>query len=242
MTSRAAHPAIQGSSPNLGALGGRRSISARPAKPDASPRELAPGGQSIDGWRILRAVAEEYDALQMYRIAAGNRTSHASASVVELTDIAARTKLIEDELGKVLARTYRQMVPKAIRDWQKEQAGIGELQLARLLGHLGHPRIATPFHWVGEGAERTLVADEPFERTVSQLVAYCGRTGGRAKRKGMTADEAMGLGKPRLRMITHLIAEGMIKAGVRQTYEPDDRVVYDHDAPRHQPMGSGLSR
>lgn len=191
--------------------------SSRPAKESSEPNPAPPDEEAID-WPHLRAVAEEYDALQGYRIAAANRASHLSESVLELNGIAQRTKEIEDDLGKVLERTYRQVVPVEIRAWQKAQAGIGELQMARLLGHLGHPRTATPFHWEGEGKNRVLIQDPPFERGVGQLWAYCGRTGDpeRRKRKGMSADDAMKGGKPMLKMLTHLIAESMIKAGIRK--------------------------
>jgi hypothetical protein len=215
--------------PDLLASSGQRSDrSARSAKRHAKPTEGPPGGQVTSGWRILRAVAEEYDALQGYRIAAGNRARY--AEVTELNDLSARTEGIEHSLGILLTRTYRQVVPAEIRAWQRAQLGIGELQLARLLGHLGHPRIATPHHWEGTGSDRELVDDEPYERTVGQLWAYCGRTGERRAAKGMSAEEAAQLGKPLLKMLTHLIAEAMIKAGVRQTSKPNDADDYDLDA------------
>jgi hypothetical protein len=62
------------------------------------------------------------------------------------------------------------------------------------------------------GPSRVLVADPPYERTVSQLWAYCGHGDpARRKRKGMDASDAMGLGNPRAKMVAHLIAENAIK-------------------------------
>lgn len=197
------------------------------------------------GWQILRAVGDEYDHLQDARKRAGNRQGALTRkseqalhdhgmSMAELldVDITARLLELEKDVDRALRRTYRQTVPNCIIEWQEAQTGVGDLQLARLLGHMGHPRIAQPYRWVGAGAHRHLVADEPFERTVSQLVAYCGRTGDplRRKRVGMSAEEAFGGGKPALKMITYLIAESVKQSGVRKIGEPDDSVRYDVEA------------
>lgn len=197
------------------------------------------------GWHYLRAAGDEYDAVQRARIRAGNRQDafqrnagdalderHKSMAEMLGVDIAGQLQGLEDDVARALRRVYRKVVPDVIVQWQQAQLGVGDLQFARLLGHLGHPRIAEPSHWEGTGSDRILVAEEPFERTVSQLVAYCGRTGDpmRRKRVGMSAEEAFGGGKPVLKMLTFLIAEAMVKAGVRKLGEPNDSVRYDIEA------------
>ena len=57
-------------------------------------------------------------------------------------DVTGRLAELENDVGKALRRTYKQAAPDVIIEWQQEQLGLGDLQLAWLLGHLGHPRIA----------------------------------------------------------------------------------------------------
>lgn len=71
---------------------------------------------------------------------------------------------------------------------------------------------------------RILVEDPPFERTLSQLWAYCGvGDPERRPRKGMSQEEAFRMGRRRdIGKVLHVIAEGCVK-NVRSPY----RSVYD---------------
>ena len=163
----------------------------------------------------LRLFAEVFADLQQNRIALGNRISAAERTGYVLVDalipLHEAAKQNEHQAGLAMRRCFRRVAPGLVA-WGKEQPGIGEHLLARLIGVIGHPVWAYPHHWQGEGTDRVLVADEPFERKVSQLWSYCGHGDATRKRaKGMTADDAMGLGNPRAKMLTRLIAECTMK-------------------------------
>jgi hypothetical protein len=180
------------------------------------------GSRAGDGWLELRIWAEMFEDAMQQRIAANNRAERGG---VDPTIYAAYTDALqkaENVCALEMRRCYRRVVPESIRTWQKNTHGLGEHAIARLLGHLGHPRIATPHHWEGTGSARTLIADEPFERTISQLWQYCGHGRPERKRKGMTAAELAAQGSPALKMIVHIIAECTMK----QKASPY-RVVYD---------------
>lgn len=163
----------------------------------------------------LRLFAEVFADLQQNRIALGNRISAAERTGYVLVDalipLHEAAKQNEHQAGLAMRRCFRRVAPGLV-EWGKEQPGIGEHLLARLIGVIGHPVWAYPHHWQGDGADRVLVADEPFERKVSQLWSYCGHGDPARKRaKGMTADDAMGLGNPRAKMLVRLIAEATMK-------------------------------
>lgn len=215
------------SGPQAGADGG---ISSTPANRAPAPRPFAPGSTLLeppvhggcdthapgDGWLELRIWAEMFHDAQQQRIATVNRAERGG---VDPDVYAAYTEALESAERVVrlqMIRCYRRTVPAEIQAWVKATRGLDEPLMARLLGHLGHPRWATPHHWEGTGANRVLVADPPFERTVSQLWQYCGHgRPGRAQR-GATAEDLAALGSPNLKMLVHLAAEGIVKAGVRK--------------------------
>ena len=95
--------------------------------------------------------------------------------------------------------------------------GIGLKLMARLLGEIGHPVIAFPAHWeeaedlTGDEPKRTIVEDEPFERTPGQLWQYCGHGKAGRPRKGMDQAELFRLGNPQAKMLTYLTAVGCMK-------------------------------
>lgn len=165
-------------------------------------------------YEYLRMVAGTYADVQKVRVAVSNRSSGAYDKGLSE---------VEKVIAKDLREHFRKTAPKPLIAWQKETLGIGEHLLARLIGTVGHPRIATPYHWEGEGEDRKLVADEPFERTLAQFWSYCGHGDpARKKKKGMSAVEAAALGNPRAKMVTHLMAEGCMKQ-MRSPY----RLVYE---------------
>lgn len=197
--------------------------------------------QSSGGWAELRLLAEMFEDAQKARIACTNRVGSSSIDPDLTEGLVAALKSTEAEMGKALRAQYRRSVPEPIRQWQDVTRGIGEHMLARLLGVIGHPVLAQPYHWEGEGAERVLVADPPFRRNVAKLWAYCGHGDpGRKRAKGMNADAAAALGNPRAKMLTHLLAEAVIKSS-----NADYRAVYDdrrnHTAEAHPEWTKGHS-
>jgi hypothetical protein len=196
---------------------------------------LAVGDTShnIDGWLELRTWAELYFDTQDARKAANNKARATGAADI-FAGYTANLEQLELDCKKAMLDCYKRVVPAPIIAWQQSTPGIGEHLLARLLGHLGHPVVARPHHWEGTGAKRVLVADTPYERTVSQLWQYCGHGDPTRRIKaGMSAEELAAVGSPRLKMITHLLAEACMKAiggetsnGVMRKRSPY-RDVYD---------------
>ena len=187
-----------------------------------------PSEDSSLGWLELRTWAELFEDAQAARMAAKSRALATGVPEVYAAYVATLVRA-EHECELALWATYRRVVPKSIVQWQKDTPGIGQHLLARLLGHLGDPAIATPHHWEGTGAKRKLVADEPYERTVSQLWQFCGHGDpNRRIHKGMTAAELAAVGNPKLKMIVHLNAEAtMICVGSDRSRRSPFRDVYD---------------
>lgn len=178
-------------------------------------------------WRKLRVAAEIFNDYQQFRIAATNRAERGGVPPEEFADLLDGLKAQEHELAKVLRGHYRAAVPERVRAFQARAIGLGEHTFARLLGLLGDPRIAHPWHWEvdadGKRVGTDPVADPPYERSVSQLWSYCGVGDAKRKRRsGMSATEAAACGSPRLRSLMYVIAEGCVKQ-MRSPY----RLVYD---------------
>lgn len=171
-------------------------------------------------YRELKVWAEMYADAQDNRIAMANRIRSADVIGDVFTSGLDAAEKLEHDLGLQTRRQYRKTVPAGVIAWQKESKGIGEHLLARLIGHLGHPRIATPSHWEGAAGARKLVADMPFERSVGNLWQFCGHGAPGRVRKGMTQDELFALGNPTLKKLVHLLAEGAIKQPGRTIPQP----------------------
>lgn len=183
------------------------------------------------GWLELRTWAESFHDIQQARIAITGRLRTMPEDLYTTQAEAIHTAERLTRLAMI--RTYRRVAPPAVIDWQQRSAGIGEPLLARLLGHLGHPRIAQPYHWEGTGTARTLIADPPYERSVAQLWSYCGHGDpARRRRKGMTADEAAALGNPNLKSLVW----NMAVAAMKQIERPRT----DQDAPGTQSARVGV--
>lgn len=209
--------------------------SAASSSTPASRHEPQADEGTAPGWALLRYRAETFADFQKVRIAIENR-GRAFQGSVDHTATTAIMASVEAQLQKELVACYKAEVPKAIRDWQKGARGIGEHMLARLLGHLGDPAVASPWEWVEkapkghtcterckkrEGKQWHLVAGEPFSRSLRQLWAYCGHGEAMKRRKGMTQDEALAMGNPKLKMLVHLMAESCVKSGgpYREVYD-----------------------
>lgn len=189
----------------------------------------------------LRVLADTFFDVQEARKAIVNRTSakklkHGTVipPVVApevLADALDSFKKSEKQIGSAMRAAFRQAAPE-IYAWVKDTPGLGEHLVARLVGAIGHPVTAQPYHWEGEGADRVLIADEPFARNVAKLWALCGHGDpNRRKRKGMSAEDAMALGNPKAKMLTHLIAEGCMKCvGSRSISEAQGASAADTDS------------
>lgn len=167
--------------------------------------------RNAEGWLELRIWAEMFNDAQQQRIASRNRAERGGVDPIIYAAYTEALEQAEKVCGKHMRACYKRIVPQQIVEWQKNTHGLGDHLMARILGQLGHPRHATPHHWEGTGSKRTLIADEPFERTVSQLWQYCGHGRPERKRKGMSADELAAMGSPDLKMLIHLAAECCMK-------------------------------
>lgn len=181
----------------------------------------SPAVPNQDGWLALRTLAETFADTQEYRISIENRfrsgTVDPDLAQARIASVVDHEKMIR----KDMIAAYRAAAPEAVVQWVKETKGLGEPLMARLLGHLGHPRVATPYHWEGTGSNRVLVADEPFERGVGQLWAYCGHGGPSRRTKGMSVEDAMRLGSPNLKKLTFLVSSFAMRQDTmpyRETY------------------------
>jgi hypothetical protein len=182
-------------------------LSPLPARMVAEPIPASPAGD----FDILRVFAESYEDVQRTRIGIRHRIDTKAIPVDPVADALASLDESEKKLKLAMRRAFRRAAPE-VRAWVLQTPGVGEHLMARLLGVIGHPVIATPYHWEGEGDNRRLIADQPYLRSVSQLWSYCGHGDPtRRRRKGMAADEATALGNPRAKMLVHLIAEGTMK-------------------------------
>ena len=193
------------------------SSSTHPTIPDATPSR-----PSSDGWLELRIWAEMFEDAQKSRIASVNRAERGGVDPHVYEAYTDALTAAEKTCGLHMRRCFRRVVPAPIVEWQKATNGIGEHLLARLLGHLGHPVWATPHHWEGTGANRVLITDPPFARTVGQLWQYCGHGAPGRIKKGATFEELAALGSPNLKMIVHLCAEACMK-----TRTSPYRLVYE---------------
>lgn len=207
--------------------------SRRGTKAPASPKMASSPADYLE----LRIWAEMFDDAMKARIAASNRAERGGVDPIHYAGYLAQLEGVEHQCGLSLRRAFRRIAPPELVAWQKTTLGIGEPLLARLIGHIGHPVHAFPKHWEGRGkGERELVDGEPFDRTVSQLWSYCGHGDpGRKRRTGMTADDAMALGKPLVKSIVWLMAVACVKVAdspYREVYdkrrlETEDRVHAD---------------
>lgn len=200
------HPTDEPAMPCDGASGGVSSV-----EPGPAIRAAFPGDHSPAGFDELRILAESFADAQDVRIRIENRLRSGTIPPDLAKSILNEQRRVEHMIGLAMRRQFRRCAPD-IHAWVKDTPGIGEHLMARLIGTIGHPVIATPHHWEGEGADRVLVADPPFLRNVAKLWAYCGHGDpGRRKAKGMTADQAFALGSPKAKMLVHLLAESAMK-------------------------------
>lgn len=178
------------------------------------------------GYLELRMYAEIYaDALDFRKSTMNKlRSGTLVDDVARMEDVSGIFAEVEHEMSMAMKRELRKTVGPSVREWQKTESGIGEHLFARLIGIIGDPYAATPYHWYGTGENRVLAADPPYIRTVSQLWSYCGYGDPERKMfKGISANELASLGNPKAKMLVHLLAEACVKAGVRVGDNADER-------------------
>ena len=166
---------------------------------------------TADGWLELRIWAEMFHDAQQQRIATANRAERGGVDPDVYAPYTEALETSERVVRLQMIRCYRRTVPSEIREWVKNTHGLAEPLMARILGHLGDPRWATPHHWEGTGANRMLITDPPFERTVGQLWQYCGHGRPGRPQRGATAEAIAALGSPNLKMLVHVAAECCMK-------------------------------
>lgn len=192
---------------------------ATPPPAGGRPRGDAVGGVVADPYWRLRFLATSYAFIVPVRGMGENRRRATRQTRGELDEGLRRIqgwfdqlldvgRLTEREIQLELVREYRRVAPVSVRTWQRATQGIGELGLARLLGHIGHPVHTVPYRWEGDGPDRRLVAGTPFDRKLRQLWAYCGHGwSGRQRQRPMSHEELLALGHPVAKSVVRWMAE-----------------------------------
>lgn len=190
-----------------------------------SPKDGSQTTTQTAAWVELRICADLLWRAQEERKAVSNMLRHTDADM--FGHILANVEATEHAAKLMLRRCYRRTVPDSLKALEKANRGLGIDILARILGRLGDPYIATPHWWEGTGSNRVLMQGEPYVRTIGQLWQYCGHGAPARKAKGMSAEDLMGLGSPDLKMLVHIAAECAMKAG-----KPGDRYRDAYDTAR----------
>jgi hypothetical protein len=186
---------------------------------------------------VLKCWAEMLIDTQEHRIRLENRIRSEEVDPEVFSQPLEHARANEHMIRKDLRRSFRVTAPPGVIAWQKASQGVGIDLLARLIGHLGHPRIARPMHWEGTDDQRKLIQDLPYERSVAQLWAYCGHGDPDLKRfAGMDQADSFALGIPKLKMLTHLIAECCIRQPGATLPDP----ATAQTIPRYHPLDQGL--
>lgn len=141
---------------------------------------------------LIRTLGRLLDDLEHVRVQNGNRIGalerEFGGSLPQLDVIQRQLHVTEDVAILELKRAWRK---HPLAAWAKEQRGVGEKSIARLIAEVGD------------------VAARP---NVAKLWAYCGVGNPHLKKhKGMSQDAAFALGNPRAKKQVWLIANSAIK-------------------------------
>jgi hypothetical protein len=178
----------------------------------------------------LRATAESLTDIIQMRVSVENRVLRGGAAF----DAEARDRLLgmsrgaESEARNLLHAVYTDVVPQEIRDWAAEIPGLASGEVfPRLIGLIGNPLIAIPYKWeVPEKGPRQLVqAGEPYERSLRELLAWCGcGDAARVPTAGMSQEELLACGRRTvIRPIMHGFSSYIARAGRPITKETSPR-------------------
>lgn len=198
---------------------------------------------------LLRLYSEILADLQSARIAFTNRIG--ANAIIDQAWAKDRVDGIEREeraVQKMVEQTFLRALP-ATAQWVADTPGLGLLSVGRLVGQIGHPRIAQPAHYEpnpdhdpdkpasAKNPKRILVADEPYERSVSQLWSYCAVGDPARKRsKGMDGGDALAAGNPFARVLLFRIVDSSLKA---RRFGSPYALVYDELRARYLEEGWG---
>jgi hypothetical protein len=183
---------------------------------------LRPSGSTQGALSNLRVDAANLNDIQTLRLKITNRegAAHLVGDFHFGNDHPAIKSIIqaEAEAKYAVEDSYRRAVSPGVIAWQEARTGVGALQLGRLLGEIGHPRIAVVGEWYAnpdfkedeppslKNQKRLLHTAEPRPRSLDQLRAYCGLgEPGRRHLKGMTQRQAMICGNPMAKTLTYRI-------------------------------------
>ena len=161
----------------------------------------------------IRATAEGLLDMKDQRVRVTNRVERGgTGDKIMAADMKAAAESSEKLYEKMLLGVYQRGVPDRIREFA---AGIpGQASGPSFpwnIAMIGNPRIATPYHKEGN----SLIAGEPYQRSVSQLWSYagCGDPERRPK-KGMVKAELLAMGKrTTLRPRLHTWSSWLVKSG-----------------------------
>lgn len=208
-----------------------------------------------DPFLHLRVMANTYESLQHTRIANSNRIHGAPVEIAAFDPILAATLHVEKLAEKQMRAAFRKAAPE-LHQWSKETVGLGP-SLARLVGAIGDPLIAHPYYWEDDedrvpdhhecgatcGRGRHLVSLPSYRRTPRQLLTYCGLGDAEnKKRKGMSQDEALLLGKQTAKKAAWNLAQACIKTGKAPTADTTAEGVSAPSPTSDEPTPVALSR
>jgi len=168
----------------------------------------------------LRLLSRTLDDIERTRIMLGNRIGAVLRSDPNAVEGVSTPEYIT-EVQQALTATEEMTVEgiekmwarHPLAPWAKTVKGVGPKTIARLVAEIGDPLLRPVGHWEGEDDDRTWIIDAYVPRTLSQLRAFAGHGDpARRKHKGMTQDEAFGLGNPLVKKRLWLIASGGVKA------------------------------
>jgi len=164
-------PTIRDSAPNTGTSGrgtlaavpGQSTVDAQVADAGAAAPLAEAGQRTCDGhhhtagsalsatlgqagYDQLGVLAASFADAMATRIQIGNRLGSGTVPPDVVAAVLARQQDTEKLLGKAMRQAFRRVAPD-VYAWQQSMPGVGEHLVARLLGAIGHPVIATPHHW-----------------------------------------------------------------------------------------------
>jgi len=208
----------------------------------------------------LRALSEGLSDAIKARVSTFNRADRGSIANSVLSDSMKNIALAtEDKYRELLMEEYRRSVPQVVQEWAASIPGMatGEL-FPRLLGMIGNPRVATPYHWEdGETAKRVLVADPRYVRGSStspnpaygedgeyhyglrQLWQYCGCGDPESKPgKNATQEEVLRGGKRiKVRSVLYAFSSYLVRGRSRSEAVANSYYLSVYDKARAEAEG-----
>lgn len=193
----------------------------RKAIKSSKPKEQTPS--SFDSSYMI-ALVEIWEDMMEDRKGLAQRIQQLEKGGVNPIEIKAMEAVFSDAKKNIEKKIVKEWKKHPLYDWSSQVKGLGDHSIAYLVAKLGGDVLtARPVYFQGKGDDRVRIDMEPFQRTVSQLWAYCGYGDPeRKRRRGASQDECMNAGNPKLKARLYLIAGSFLKAG-NERY----RAIYD---------------